>query len=77
MAKAYHQLTGMQRYQIETLPVCQWPQNRIAQYLNVSKSTIIRELKRNCTADQLYDADAAKLQSCEWRTRASSFIVGI
>ena len=72
MAEAYLQLTGAQRCKIETLLACQWSQSQIAQYLNVSKSTSSRELERNRTANQPYDANAAHQQATQRRINASS-----
>lgn len=45
---SYRQLTQEQRYQIYALKKTGHPQTEIAQLLGVHKSTISRELKRNC-----------------------------
>ena len=71
MAKAYHHLAGVQRYWIEILIACQWLQSRTAQHLNVSKSTVSRELKRNRTANQLYDAVATHSRRRNGKPRLS------
>ncbi len=45
---SYTQLTQEQRYQIEALLKAEHKQTEIAQVLGVHKSTISRELRRNC-----------------------------
>ena len=47
MTKNYSQLTLAQRYQIEALRASGLTQTLIAEIINVNKSTICRELKRN------------------------------
>ena len=59
MCKKYTQLTIRERYTIEDLIQAGKPQNRIAEKLGCSRSTISRELARNRGEDGVYHAEGA------------------
>ena len=63
MTKKYRQLSQEQRYQMESLLKASTCQSRIAEILQVDRSTISRELKRNGTIGNRYDAKTAALQT--------------
>ena len=62
----YTQLTQRQRYQIELYHTeFQLSQAEIARRLGVNRSTISRELKRNCSPCRgQYQADRAPIATC-------------
>lgn len=64
MAK-YTQLTLEQRYQIQTLLQQKFKQYEIADFINVSKSTISREIKRNSSLLGNYVATEAQKSSSD------------
>ncbi|CAA6817820.1 MAG: Unknown protein, partial [uncultured Thiotrichaceae bacterium] len=61
MNKHYHQLTLEQRYQIWSLRDTGKTQQAIADIIEVHKSTICRELKRNSTGSGYRPKAAEKL----------------
>ena len=67
MTKKYSQLTLAQRYKIEALKNAGIKQYKIAEELNVHKSTISRELNRNVpkrgTGSKIYIAEKAQLKT--------------
>lgn len=60
MTKNYQQLNQEQRYQLSALKKAGHSNGFIAQQLHVHKSTIGRELKRNCTSKHHYNPSLAQ-----------------
>jgi len=69
--RTYKQLTSEQRYQISVLKRMEHSQAEIAKELEVDKSTISRELRRN-TGERGYRAKQANEKALERRERATS-----
>ncbi len=68
--RTYKQLTSAQRYQISALKRMEHSQTEIAQELEVHKSTISRELRRN-TGERGYRPKQAAEKACERRANAT------
>ena len=65
----YSQLTGSQRYQIESYLKADYTITEIAKALGVHKSTISREIKRN-SKKRVYNGFYAQSVSCERKKEA-------
>ncbi|MBC7425084.1 MAG: helix-turn-helix domain-containing protein, partial [Bacteroidia bacterium] len=69
MKERYYQLTQAQRYMIETLIKSGKNQTQVANLLNVHRSTISRELRRNTpqrgAGAKVYVADSAHYKTWE------------
>jgi IS30 family transposase len=69
MTKKYNQLSQEQRYKIEALVKTGHSQTEIARIIDVHKSTICRELKRNVPqrgiGAKIYDGSKAQLKTKE------------
>ena len=68
--RTYKQLTSEQRYQISALKRMEHSQTEIAQELEVHKSTISRELRRN-TGERGYRPKQAEEKALERRAHAT------
>lgn len=69
MSRKYKQLTDAQRYQIEAYVREDYKKNKIALLIGVHKSTISRELQRNCKK-RIYNGHYAQIISNERRREA-------
>jgi len=65
-------ITKEQRYQIKAYLDCRQSKTFIAQSLNVNKSTIYREIKRNSTKRGIYNPDFAQELATERKERFAS-----
>ncbi|EJC0214623.1 helix-turn-helix domain-containing protein [Salmonella enterica] len=70
----YQQLTEGQRYQISVLREDNLSCSEIGKRVGVSKSTVSREVKRNCTADCYSAAEAKRLSDTRRRATTKRFI---
>ena len=70
MPKGYHHVTREQRSQIYVLKAIPTPQNKIAEMIGVSPSSVCRELKRN-TGQRGYRFKQADDMSRERRSKIS------
>ena len=70
MAKGFHHVTREQRSQIYVLKAIPTPQNKIAEMIGVSPSSVCRELKRN-TGQRGYRFNQADEMSRERRSKIS------
>ena len=66
----YHHLTQNQRCQISILRKSDFSITHIAQKLNLHKSSVSRELKRNCKSED-YNPEEAQKRSSSRRSNAS------
>ena len=69
MNRKYKQLTDKQRYQIEAYLKAEKSHQFIADQLGIHRSTLYRELKRNCSKRGNYTASRAQMLSDERKER--------
>lgn len=68
MTKKYHQLNQEQRYQLAALKKAGFSNGYIAEAIHVHKSTVGRELRRNSSSKQTYNAANAQLYANDRKT---------
>jgi len=69
MNRCYNQLTDTQRYQIEAYLKAGMKKKFIINQLNISRSTLYRELKRNSSSRGTYNASRAQMLANERKER--------